>query len=80
MQKRVKRTESTDGVWQLEQLRQGWFTRDFDFETDEFIQQECKDIPTITSQQARLLSYANVNDLTAEQKRTIWPEHTWSDE
>ena len=80
MQKRVKRTESTDGVWQLEQIRQGWFTRDFDFETDEFIMQECKDIPTITVQQARLLSYANFNDLTVEQKRTIWPDVEWSDE
>jgi hypothetical protein len=72
--KRVKQSESTDGAWQLQQLREGWYTADFDFSTNEFVMGRCEDIPTITSQQARLLSYANPKDLDEKTKRIIWPE------
>lgn len=72
--KRVPRTEHTDGVWQLEQLREGWYTADFDFATDEFVMGRCEDIPRLTPQQMRLLSYADFNSLTEKTKRIIWPE------
>lgn len=72
--KRVPRTDSTDGVWQLEQLREGWYTQDFDFETNEFVMGRCEDIPTLTPQQMRLLSYDDFNSLTEKTKRIIWPE------
>ena len=72
--KRVKATDSTDGIWQQQQLTLGWYTADFDFETNEFVMKRCEDIETITVQQARLLSYKDFNDLTETQKRIIWPE------
>ena len=70
--KRVKATDSTDGIWQQQQIREGWYTADFDFETNEFIMKRCEDIETITVQQARLLSYTSIDDLTEEQKKILW--------
>ena len=70
--KRVKATESTDGIWQQQQIQEGWYTADFDFETNEFIMKRCEDIETITVQQARLLSYTSIDDLTEEQKKILW--------
>ena len=53
-------------------LAQGLRLVDYDFLTEEYV----LDVhpPTITSQQARLLSYKDFNDLTLAQKRIIWPE------
>lgn len=70
--KRVKATDSTDGVWQQAQLLEGWYTADFDFATNEFVMKRCEDIPTITAQQARLLAYNDLNDLSEKQIRIIW--------
>jgi len=72
---RIKREPATpqkDGAWQIEQLKQGWYTADFDFDTNEFIMKRTEDIPTITRQQARLLSYNDVNELTPEQRRILF--------
>ena len=72
--KRVKNSEDCDGQWQLDQLREGWYTADFDFDTDEYIMKRCEDIKTISVQQARLLSYSDPNDLTERQRQTLWPD------
>ena len=72
--KRVKSTPDKDGHWQIQQLKEGWYTADFDFETDEYIMKRCEDIKTITVQQARLMSYKDPNELTEQQKRILWPE------
>lgn len=72
--KRVKRTEDCDGQWQLDQLREGWYTADFDFDTDEYIMKRCEDIKTISVQQARLLSYSDPNTLTERQRQILWPD------
>ena len=70
--KRVKSTDLTDGDWQLAQLREGWYTADFDFDTNEYIMKRTEDIPTITRQQARLLSYNDINELTPQQRRILF--------
>ena len=70
--KRIKNTSDKDGVWQTEQLKQGWYTADFDFDTNEYIMKRCEDVDTITVQQANLLSYKNANDLTPQQRRILW--------
>lgn len=72
--KRVACTDSTDGVWQLAQLKEGWYTKDFDFSTNEFVMGRCEDIETITRQQARLLAYADYSKLDEKTKRIIWPK------
>jgi len=70
--KRVLSTPERDGVWQTQQLREGWYTADFDFNTNEYIMKRCEDIDTITVQQANLLSYSDANDLTPQQRKIIW--------
>jgi len=70
--KRVLSTPERDGVWQTQQLREGWYTADFDFNTNEYIMKRCEDIDTITVQQANLLSYSDANDLTPQQRRILW--------
>ena len=72
--KRVPHTAHTDGEWQMQQLEQGWYTADFDFDTNEFVMKRCEDIETITPQQARLLSYNDPNDLTDHELKILWPE------
>lgn len=72
--KRVPQSDSTDGAWQQAQLQQGWYTKDFDFSTNEFVMGRCEDIKTITRQQARLLNYADPKLLDEKTKRIIWPE------
>lgn len=72
---RIKREPATperDGRWQIEQLEQGWYTADFDFETNEYVMKRTEDIPTITRQQARLLSYRDIEELTPEQRRILF--------
>jgi hypothetical protein len=32
----------------------------------------CEDLPTITVQQANLLSYKDPNDLTPQQRKILW--------
>lgn len=75
--KRVKNSEDKDGQWQLAQLKEGWYTADFDFDTDEYIMKRCEDIETISVQQARLLSYNSVDELTVQQKKILWPNAKW---
>ena len=70
--KRVPHTAHTDGEWQIEQLEQGWYTADFDFDTNEFVMRRCEDVETITVQQARLLSYLSIDDLTPAEKRILF--------
>lgn len=70
--KRVVSTPDKDGVWQTQQLKEGWYTADFDFDTNEYIMKRCEDIETITVQQANLLSYKDPNDLTPAQRRILW--------
>lgn len=70
--KRVLSTPERDGVWQTQQLREGWYTADFDFNTNEYIMKRCEDIDTITVQQANLLSYSDAKDLTPQQCKIIW--------
>jgi len=70
--KRVVSTPERDGAWQTQQLREGWYTADFDFNTNEYIMKRCEDIDTITVQQANLLSYSDANDLTPQQRRILW--------
>jgi len=70
--KRVLSTPERDGAWQTQQLREGWYTADFDFNTNEYIMKRCEDIDTITVQQANLLSYSDANDLTPQQRKIIW--------
>lgn len=70
--KRVLSTPERDGVWQTEQLKEGWYTADFDFATNEYIMKRCEDIDTITVQQANLLSYKDANDLTPSQRKILW--------
>ena len=72
--KRVPNHPDRDGHWQIQQLKEGWYTADFDFDTDELIMKRCEDIKLITVQQARLLSYNDPNELTATQQRILWPE------
>jgi len=55
-----------------EWLRTGYYLSDYDFDTGEYILKPF-DKP-ITSQQARLLSYNSIHDLTPEQVETIWPK------
>lgn len=71
---RIKRELATplrDGAWQTQQLREGWYTADFDFETNEYIMKRCEDIDTITVQQANLLSYSDERDLTPQQLKIL---------
>lgn len=70
--KRVLSTPLRDGAWQTQQLREGWYTADFDFDTNEYIMKRCEDIDTITVQQANLLSYKDANDLTPSQRKILW--------
>jgi len=70
--KREPNSRDKDGAWQLAQLREGWYCADFDFDTDEYIMKRCEDIPTITRQQARLLSYNNIRELTPSQRRILF--------
>ena len=70
--KRVLSTADKDGAWQQQQLDLGWYTADFDFNTNEYIMKRCEDIPTLTVQQANLLSYKDINDLTPQQCKIIW--------
>jgi len=72
--KRVKNSEDKDGQWQLAQLKEGWYTADFDFDTDEYIMKRCEDIETISVQQARLLSYSDPNTLTERERQILWPD------
>lgn len=51
-------------------LAQGLRLVDYDFATEEYILGPSA--PTITPQQARLLSYNSVDELTPEQVRIIW--------
>lgn len=69
--KRVSATKLTDGAWQQKQLSLGWYTADFDFDTNEYIMKRCEDIATITVQQARLLDYTDVNNLTPKQRKIL---------
>lgn len=52
-------------------LAQGLRLIDYDFEREEYVLAEFE--PPITSQQARLLSYSSIHDLTVQQKEIIWP-------
>lgn len=52
-------------------LAQGLRLVDYDFEREEYVLAEFE--PPITSQQARLLSYSSIHDLTLQQKEIIWP-------
>lgn len=70
--KRVPNDPHKDGHWQTQQIKQGWYTADFDFDTNEYIMKRCADVDTITVQQARLLSYKDANDLTPAQRRVLW--------
>lgn len=70
--KRVPQSAHTDGDWQIQQLQEGWYTADFDFDTNEFVMRRCEDIETITVQQARLLSYLSIDDLTPAEKRILF--------
>jgi hypothetical protein len=72
--KRVKATDSTDGAWQSEQLRLGWYTKDYDFSTNEFVMGRCEDIKTITPRQARLLAYNSAEELSDAHIHEIWGE------
>ena len=70
--KRVVSTPERSGEWQTQQLKEGWYTADFDFDTNEYIMKRCEDLPTITVQQANLLSYKDPNDLTPQQRKILW--------
>ena len=72
--KRVPATQHTDGAWQLAQLQEGWYTKDYDFSTDEFVMGRCEDIDVITPTQARLLAYDDYSKLDEKTKRIIWPK------
>ena len=70
--KRVLSTPDKDGAWQTQQLKEGWYTADFDFDTNEYIMKRCEDLPTLTVQQMNYLSYRSVHDLTPAQRRVLW--------
>ena len=52
-------------------LRQGYYLRDYDFETEEFVLDLLANIETITPKEASAMNYANAEDLTEDQIKMI---------
>ena len=53
-------------------LDEGWHCADYDFDTNEYILRPNDAIQTLTIQQARLLSYNSIDDLSDREYATLF--------
>ena len=70
-QKRIKDDGTFGGPQAEQQLKQGWGIADYDFDTKEFVMYPLSEIETITTAQARALSYVHTNDLSPYERSIL---------